>query len=383
MNKKILIWMLVLLVCANTAFALGVRSAKTEVAFQHGYHGSFRVVNNDHKDLKVRLFPAGELKDYIKIEKTELELAPSEDFKLVEFSLDLPEELPPGRREGKIVVEEQLGNFATKNGQIAANLQLSHKIYVNVPAVDKYVEAKVEVKPKDNGAEVVTTVKNAGAKDLATVKSKVEVYSGEEKIASYDNPPEQLEVAKAHSFTNFIDEDKIGEGSFRVTATVNYDENVLEIVKTFTKGSPVVDILSYDSYFMENKINEFTVELASRWNTILKDVYLTVSVLKDGKEVFSTKTLSFDMQPYERKKVKTFFDARKLGLGNYNVNLTVHYAGIAKSKLFEVVVMTKEKYDEKRGSNVLLYVLVGFMILIFIALLVLFYFVLCMKKGKL
>ena len=377
--------MFVFVLCVHAALALGIRPTKTEIDYQPMYAGSFKVVNNDHQELHVFIYAEGELGEYIHLSQTELELGPEEEFRSVDFALKLTDELPPGTRIGKIIVEEKLSGIRLAGSYVTANLKVAHKIAVNVPTPDKYVEAKLDVKEQDKGVDIVTTVKNIGKQDIREVQLTVDIYSGTQKISTDDDiPAAALKLFEERDFKTYVEKEQLGQGQYTVRTSLSYDQNTLELAKTFTVGEPIINIVNYERFFAQNRINEFPLELKSEWNNIIKDVHLELSFFKRDEEVFKTKAPSFDVEPYEEKKIISYFDARGLELGPYDLTVTIIHGSHSTIEKYRVEVITEEDYVKKKGGGgkVMIYFLVGAVILIVILLAVLFYFVLSMKKKQ-
>ncbi|MBW2980532.1 hypothetical protein KY360_03885 [Candidatus Woesearchaeota archaeon] len=381
---KGIIWVVILLLTLNIAFALGIRPVKTELDFQQHYEGSFKVVNNDHKALRVRIYAEGDLKDFISLPQKELEFSSSEEIKTVQFSLELSEkQLPPGRVEGRIIVEEELYSLDRDDGYVAANLKIAHKVHVDVPFPEKYIEAKVEVDEQEEGVGLITSVKNLGTQDLEEVKPEVKVFSGNEIIESYEHPPEYLDHMEEHSFRDYVEKEKLGKGEFKVLSSISYAEYTLEVIEAFMIGKPIIEIINYDKYFVEKRINELAVELKSEWNTLIENIHLETFVFKDNKEVFNTKTTSFDLQPYEERKVITHFDTRNLELGEYDINLVLYYGNQSTIEKYKAEVLDEESYLKKmQGRNTIVYLLAAVIVVLIAVVMLLAYFGFVMRKCK-
>ena len=379
---RAIIWVVMLLLCLNMAFALGIRPVKSEAGSMQTYDGKFKVVNNDHKEMRARIYVEGDLKDYIELRQTEIEFTSSEEMKEVGFTLRVPERtLPPGRAEGRIIVEEQLYSAPTSDGYVAANLKMTHKVYLDVPYPEKYIEVDIEVEEKEESVDLIATVKNLGTDDLDEVKPKLEIFSGEERIASYEHPPEQLDVREEHSFRNYIEKEKLGEGEFKVLSSIEYEEYTLELIEAFMIGEPIIKLLNYDKYFEVGRINEIALELKSEWNTLISNIHAQILVFKNGKEVFNTKTTSFDLEPYEEKKVLAHLDARNLEVGDYDVNVLLDYLNQSIVETYEVSVLSPQDYRSRMHNlSPLVYTLIAVIVVAIAIAALLGYYVFSMKN---
>lgn len=381
---KAIIWIVMLLLCLNIAFALGIRPVKSEVGSMQTYDGKFKIVNNDHKEMRARIYVEGDLKDYIELKQTEIEFTSSEEMKEVSFSLDIPDrELPPGRIEGRIIVEEQLYSAPTSDGYVSANLKMNHKVYVDIPYPEKYIEVDIKIEEKEESVDLIATVKNLGTEDLDEVKPKLEIFSGEERIASYEHPPEQLDVNEEHSFRSYVEKEKLGNGEFKVLSSIEYAEYTLEIIEAFMIGEPIIRLLNYDKYFEVGRINELALELKSEWNTLISNIHAQIFVFKNGKEVFNTKITSFDLEPYEEKKVLAHIDARALEVGEYDINVVLDYLNQSIVERYEVSVLSPEDYRSRMHNlSPLIYTLIAVIVVAIAIAALLGYYVFSMKNKS-
>lgn len=379
---KIIVWLIIILFCLNSALALGIRPVKTEIDLQPTYQGSFKVVNNDHKDMKVKIYVQGDLKDYIELSQTELELSSSEELKEIKFKLELPEkQLIPGIAEGLIIVEEELYSRDKGGSFVTANLKIAHKVRVNVPTPENFITVDIDIDEFEKGVDLITNVKNLGTADLERVKPIVEVFSGEEKISSYEHPAKRLDSKEEFSFKNYVEKEKLGKGEFKVLSAVSYAEYTLEIIESFMIGEPIIKIINYDKYFVENEINELAIELKSEWNTLIDNIHAQVLVFKNGKEVFSTKTTSFDLAPYEEKKITAHFDTRNLELGDYDINLVLNYRNYSIVEKYEAHILSERAYNRRQSPDSLMYILIA-VVIVAIAIIALLSYTLLNKKRK-
>ncbi len=379
---KALSWMLILVLCLNAAFALGIRPVKSEAGSSLTYSGAFKVVNNDGKDLKVRIYVEGDLAEFIEVSEQELEFSSSEGMKEVHFSLNIPDRaLPPGLNEGRIIVEEMLYTSATKDGYVTANIKMAHKVYVDVPKPDKYIEAKIDVVEENKDVGLIATLKNTGTENLDNVESTLSVYSGETEIESHKDIAKEIDVNSEHSFSSYVEKEKLGNGEFKVLATVNYAEYTLELIEAFIIGKPVIKLLNYDKYFLENQINELGLDLKNDWNTEITDINAEVFVFKNSKEAYNTKTTSFDLEPYEETKITTYFDTRNLETGEYSMNVVLNYLNYSLVETYEAYVLNEEDYKKKLGPSTLTYILIAVIVLTVAVIALLSYLIFGMKKN--
>jgi len=380
--KKIVLWTMVFVLCLNTVLALGIRPVKTQIQFQPEYNGAVKVVNNDHTYLQVVIYAEGELEEYIKISETELVLEPDEEFKSIGFKIDITDELPPGLRTGRIIVEEKISSVTIAGSYVSGSLKMAHKIEVQVPYPDKYIEVQIDIQEEQEGVDISTTVKNIGASDIDQVKPVIEIYSGSEKISTFEATPTSLSVLEESNFNTFVQKAELGQGVYTVNSRISFDGNSLELAKTFAIGEPLLRILNYEKYVVENKINEFPIEVKNDWNSIIKDAKIELFFLKGGNEVSKETTYSFDIGPYEGKRVQSYFDTTGLEVGQYDVNMLIHHGNKTDIERHELSIITQEEYDKRLGGDALMYIVVALAAAVVLILGVLLYVIIGMRNGK-
>ena len=108
MNKTTITWLIVLLLTINLVLATGIRPANTNLGEQKYYEGTFWVVNNDQRELSVKIYVAGEMSPYLTVNQDRLTFRNDDDALPVTFTLNLPDQLPPGVSTAVIVIEEEL-----------------------------------------------------------------------------------------------------------------------------------------------------------------------------------------------------------------------------------------------------------------------------------
>ena len=147
MNKKIMIWIIVFLICVTSVLAIGLRPARTYLDFKPGLEkeSGFWIVNNDQQDLSVNIYVKGELAKYVEINHKKAVLKEDEDSKWIDFKIKLPGKLPSGDVKADIIVEQDVSGG--KSGEVRARLVLKHKIVVRAPYPEKFVKGKLHVHP--------------------------------------------------------------------------------------------------------------------------------------------------------------------------------------------------------------------------------------------
>ncbi|MBU0460778.1 MAG: hypothetical protein KJ771_08300 [Nanoarchaeota archaeon] len=355
MKIKTILWIIMILVLVQSVVAIGLRPAKTTVDFTPGLEqeSSFTIVNNDQTNFSVKVYAAGELAKYLEFGQDELLFNEHDESKKVSFKLNLPQKLPPGELNTDLVVEELVGE---SENAVSAKLVLKHKLIVRIPALGKFVEAKISSQKEENDLKLFSEVKNIGTEPIKEIKTKFSLYEGWKKIYSAETTAESLALGETKMLSVMVPQELVNYGEFDLLAEVSYDKNELVLEEKLILGEPEVEILSFDKYFIQGEINPFLVSLENKWNKKLKDLFIDVLVFKDQEQIDSIRTASFDLKAHEEEQVKGYFDADK-ELGDYIFEVVVNYNGKKSSQKFIGSILIKEDYNqvvESSGSWLLL-----------------------------
>lgn len=368
MNKKTILWILVLILTTQLVLGLGLRPAKTTIDFKPNLdrEHSFWVVNNDNIDFEVNIYVEGELGEYIDIQQNNLIFKEDDDSKKVTYRINLPENLPAGDVKANIVVEEVL-NKPKNPYEFSAKLVLKHKVIVKVPYPEKFVEGELDIKEEDKKINLITQVKNLGTKTIEDIKTRFYINDQRETIESTETDEASLDAGETKELKAEIPKSKLDYGEFDILANVIYDGYKLELMKKLIMGEPEIEILYFDKYFIFGKINKFTVNLLNKWNKKLEKVFVEIFVFKDDKQVDQIRTASFDIEGKESDNIEGYFDTTNKELGDYQFEVVVDYNGKKTHKRFTGTVLNEEDYEEaqKERSN-LTFILIGILFILII-----------------
>ena len=106
MNKLFLIHLLMILLCASTAFGLGIGPAKTSISYQGQETVDTQIIlfKQTPENVRVRFSIEGELAPYVIL--TDHEAVLNADAVRIPVRIELPSGLSPGAHEARIVVQE-------------------------------------------------------------------------------------------------------------------------------------------------------------------------------------------------------------------------------------------------------------------------------------
>ena len=383
MNKKTILWIIVALILINSALAFGVRPAKKLIAFEPNTHFeySFRVVNENHEEMDIQVYAEGDLANHIELEQNKYNLTEEDGDLTINYKLNLPEELTPGENLGKIVVVQSIPELIISGSSISARLRLTHKVIVNVPYPDKYISARIDFTELEEEINISTHINNLGIEDIGMLKTEISILDGEKEIENLETRTTQLKIKEKKTLSTMMDRTNIKNGSYKAMAKIGYDDQALELIKELIIGRPNIKLVNHDQFFMYGIINEFNIELINEWNTNISNIYAEIFIFKENQQVASIKTISFDLTPYERKTVTSYFDARDFEEGEYSVDIVLNYLDYKSQEDLKIEVLSEEEYRKKiAGTSPLVYWIIGIMAIVIIVLTLLILKVFRMKK---
>src|SRR3989338_9610600 len=311
MNKKIIVWTIVLLLAFQLVTALGIRPAKTTIIYEETPVSSrqFWVVNNDRQELDLVISAEGELGKYLTLTTKEVTLTPEDDFKPVYFEIDLPENLPSGEALGNIVVEQRL--TSTEEGLIASKLVLKHKIIAVGDYPDKYIAARLNFHDQGDKIEFVSEVENLGKEDISEIQTTFYINDKEQRPHSLQTEKLSLSTKETTLLRASLKRDLFQLGEFEVSAVTSFDDQKIELRKILRVGQPEVEITYFDPYFIAYKINQYSLDLLNKWNTEVKNVFVDVEVKKDGKKIDEFRTKSVDIEGEMIQRITDYLNAKE------------------------------------------------------------------------
>ena len=279
-------------------------------------------MNNDHQELNLHLSVEGSLRSYITLKDEKIKLSKEDDYWPVEYTIDLPPDLPPGDSHSYILVEQDLNS---ENNLISSKLVLKYKIISQGPFPDKYISAKLNFHESGDSIRFVSEVENLGKKDLGAVKTTFYVNDKEQQPQILETKTESLKTKETKLLDTSISRDIFERGEFEVVATTTYDDQQIELVQKMMIGRPSVEISYFDSLFTARKINIYTMDLLNRWNTELKNVFVDVEVKKDDQKIDNFRTKLVDLDAESARRINDYFDARDKDSGKYTFDMAVNF----------------------------------------------------------
>ncbi len=395
MNKKmkalflLAIFTLFTLTFMQNVLAIGITPGRTTINFQSALHEEieFKVLNSEHKAMRVMFSAVGELAEYItlKTESAIVDFAADEAEKTFTYTVDLPEKMLPGEHEAKIEATELAPEGGGKGVQIGAILTVTSQLLVKVPYPYKYAQIQLTVSESDvnKTTSFYVEVENLGEQDLVDMQATIEILSAtNDKIAILKTDRKTMAAqTKGELATRWIA--NVNPGNYRAVVTLAYDEGKLATTeKTFSVGSLLVDVVDIAvRNFRLGDIAKFDITVENKWSEQIKNVYAQLQIEDVNKNLIANvRTPSVDLLPLGRAVLNAYWDTAGVKEGTYSGNLLLNYADkVLERKLKTEIALNSIKVEilgvgvtakataAETGRQNLMFVLVVLLIVINIA----------------
>ena len=397
MNKRFL-FLLIGIFMIGSVFALGVTPARTTVDFEPGLvrEVEFEVVNSGDQDISLRLSVRGDLAEYIELSETDVSLSSTEGSRKFKYIVSLPNELVPGLNTGEIVISEVSNGDVSAGSHVKAMVAVITQLHVYVPYPGKYIETGMYIYGSDveAGIRFVIPVVSAGEENIDSVRADVDIYNkAGDKVDSFSTDSFSVASgAKKELVYDWTSDVAIGE--YVARAAVVYDESVSNLEEVFLVGLKELELLEIqvDSFSL-GQIAKLEMLVENKWSEDITGAYIEANIKNAAGVVVSTfESAVHDVEGLSTRIFTSFWETEGVDVGNYDAEVSVHYAGKTSSKdlTFEVseneLVIIGLGYvissEVPAGSDSLVVVLIVIIVLLVLGNLVWFLFLRNKIKSK-
>ena len=351
--KKGVFCFLFILLNVSLVYAIGISPADYKTAFMPNEEQSFffNVKVDYPKDAE--LYVSGDFANYTILDTYYLKRGGS-----FTATINFPDKaIKPGKNFLHIGAKE---TFAGGQG-MSARSAVEALIFIEAPYPGKYIEAEFTVNDVNIGepVDLLVKIKNLGTQDLNKVKVDIDIYSDKNLITTLHTEPRELKKREEAKFETILNTENLKPGSYKTIAIINYDNEIKTIEKEFRIGTLFVEIINYTKKVFENSINKFDVQVESKWNNQINNIFVEVKIFDNSTVIADFRTPSFELNPWERKILTGYLDTKDMSLGIYNMNLTLFYEDKTTIKSDKIEVIKKSSsFKELFTSTVILIIII-------------------------
>jgi hypothetical protein len=322
--KKSLFFVIIImfLLSLKLGFSFSISPAIERVDFKPGLELGYSFHVEEDSRQKLEIYSEGDFSNMVKFDKKEL--IGSGDFNV---RIKLPEDVDiPGKHTLLIGVREK--KEPNSEGQtIGTSITLRVPIIVSVPYPGKYAEISFSLNNVNQGDPVKfeVTVASMG-KEPINANTKIEIYSGKNKITTLDLGNKIIENQNKYVFVKFLDTKEYHPGDYNATAIVDYQEGISRESNIFRIGTLFLNITNYTLSIVKEGIKPFMIDVESLWNNPVENVYGQIFILKDNNTLTSFSTPSVIVfQPWEKRTLTGYVDTGLLNTGGYDIRMVLNY----------------------------------------------------------
>jgi len=317
MDKSInLIILNFLIVMLLTQVALAVSISPPIITLDFSPNAEYTFVFTIDRAEKIGSYLAGDLAQYATIDDPNQDGGP----RLITVHLKLPERIEkPGKHVLLVGAKELPTSPIGGVGGVAA---IQAAIEVKVPYPGLYVEMEL-IAPNVNLGETVNfivKVNNLGTDNINSARAVIDVYDEYSKIKTINTDEKSIASKTIAELYADMPTNAMKAGSYKAIATLYYDGETKTAEKDFNIGTLYVAINNFTKELEQDKINKFDIDIESRWNNKLGNVYGEVTI--NGVNV---KTPSYELNPWEKKNITTYYDTTGITLGEYDATIILYY----------------------------------------------------------
>jgi len=396
MNKILLFLLLLLIVpLVPSVVAVGVSPPLAEYIFKPNISDSlhFYFRNNQDRDITLLANLSGELAHYAKITSRDSGLVKPNEKMYVDIDFSLPESIGESGWHSFNVVATELeatGGTVGARGQVVVPI----RFFVQYPG--KKLSLKLEANDAGVGEDVnfKIFVSNLGTEPVEKAKVTVEIFKGSEKVGEVSSEEFAVGVLENVKKELFWNSGTNSPGVYNAKATLSYEAGNEYANDSFRIGTFDIEVKNYTKEVGKGIVNKFFIELESKWNRNIENIFANVDVLKDGKTMTSFSAAMPTLAPWERKNISSFLDASNLNEGTYELEIRLNFSseGMTNSKTvkgqIEVVAAKKETAVEEKiekkeeGFAISKYLTTVNLLIIIIIVLVVINIIILIRKRK-
>ena len=299
--------------------ALGISPAILDLDFVPGgeYEITYHVISDD-PSLEIEVYAGGDFAGYVTLsEKT---IIGSGDFKVkikLPYSIDKPGEHRIGIGARAKPTESQF---------IGTAIDISGNIKFFVPYPGRYAEVELNILNGNVNDEIPVEahVINRGVEGL-NINTDIRFFEENGRLV-YDMPftPVYLASKEDRYFRKYFNTTGYKPGNYLAEAIVDYGD-IVKVNRTFRIGSLFVNITNFTEKLQQGGIQKFIINIESRWNDNLNEVYADVNISNATKSI-EFRTPSARLGGWQKETLTGFLDTEGMA-GQYKTEIALNYAG--------------------------------------------------------
>jgi len=337
--------------------ALGIAPARKIFDFEPGLEQTveFKVLNNEHKDMKVALYVGGKLGKYVTLSTYELDFTSADESKTATYKFKLPETMTePGSHGVEIVAGEVAEEGAVSGISMVVNLVVASQLIINVPYPGKYAttELKVAETGRTDQVDFIVVANNLGTQNIVEAKGTIDIFGPtNEKLATIQSDSGPISANGRGEFKAAWSGD-INPGQYLAKLSLSYDGDIAEAERVFNVGSSQIEINNINVRdFKLGEIAKFEIEVENKWSDTMKEVYTELIIKEDVNEIGKFKSASEDVSALSKETLIAYWDTAGVEEGVYDATVILYYDGKSASQDMKAHISLTSIYFDAFGTG--------------------------------
>lgn len=363
-EKKLLIFLFLILIIPSVCAIVGVRPASYEVNFEPGLKKvySFTFVS-DAEGSMFEMYSEGPFSEYVELSTDKIYGTGP-----INVLLQLPNQADiPGRHRlligGRQVAKEEGNTMLGIVGNVQAVL------FINVPYPGKYAELSFLATNANTGDDVHfnLTISSKGDEDI-TARSRIEIYDSTKQnlLETIQLPEKTVKSTESVQINSKLSTTSYLSGDYFAKAVVEYGgDKPAEKEEIFRLGKLFVDVANHTQLVERNKINRFEIQAESYWNDPIPGLFAEVSIINYTNLDFLTPSIT--IEPWQVSTLTGYFDTSEIKQDSFLAKIKLKYANETTEKTVLVEFVKSTNYIGYIIATIIaVLLLIGVIIVIFL-----------------
>ncbi|MFH0831567.1 MAG: hypothetical protein V1886_01740 [archaeon] len=315
------------------------------IDFKPGLKESFSyfLVANTPSTMDYEITVDGTLSQYFKLSNELFKDVQPGMTKTFSAVLQLPEQKPePGLHDNFLCVTELQSGAG---GGVTIRTKACSIVSIRVLSPDIYAKIDDFQVPNIDSGDIITltvAVRSWTEKDISNVSAVIDLFGPTDsgfnrKITTLKTSEKSLPSNDRITLSAELNTKDFESGEYYAVATVYYDGNEINTSSRFRVGLLAVKVVNYTKELVRNKINKFNVDVQSRWNSAIENVYASI-IIDDGKnEVMKSPAIA--LKPWETATLTAYYDAAEKKAQYYNGEIRLYFSGNSTSQEIKVKML--------------------------------------------
>jgi hypothetical protein len=351
-NEKVFFFQIFLLIFLSAnVYSIGITS-RNSVTYESNLNEDYLICikNSENYEFPVYLHVIGPMKEFLTFEQQEFILKPNEN-KCQNYNLNVqtkPDFYGPSITQ---IWVKQKSDDSSGSFRVLTNIH--HKLSFFIPYPDKYVGINIKSENVNVNEPVQFTIsaKNYGEKKVNKANARLDIYGADDYsnfVTSLYTNTKSIESMKTVDYFATFDTFGIVPGYYKANVEFYYDNENIKKENIFRIGTLNVKINNYTKFAVENKINPYEIDIESRWNNKIENLYARVEF--DGINA-NILTPTINLIPWEKTKIKTFIDLTGYNSGEYKGKIILLYDNVTNTE--DIILKVTELIKEEKPQDTL------------------------------